>query len=185
VSESTLYFVTAMGLFLFALLSIAAYWALQSRKRQLRWEDLVAGLARVDRDSITAIALDLVDEFGRPKSSEIAGQMEASEIWHRIGGLEGLAAMERNCELLIDLAFYVQQWYPEAVVVAEHLRLDGRQLKWHISRLHRAAANGNLYVSFPFYAQRAVVSYYLILRRVQWLCETGNVSMLADLQKAL
>jgi hypothetical protein len=185
VSERTLYFVTAMGLFFLALLSIAAYWALQSRRRQLRWEDLIAGLARVDRESIAAIALDLVDEFGMPKSSEIAGQMEPSEIWKRIGGLEGLAAIERNCELLIDLTFFVQQWYPEAVIVAEHLRLDGRQLKWHVSRLHRAAANGNLYVSFAFYAQRAVVSYYLILRRVHWLCETGNISMLADLQKAL
>jgi hypothetical protein len=40
-------------------------------------------------------------------------------------------------------------------------------------------------VSFPFYAQRAVVTYYLMTRRLLHLYEAGNFSMLADLQRAI
>ena len=102
-----------------------------------------------------------------------------------VGGLEGLEVLEKNSEVLIKLACYVQQWYPEALVVAERLRLDARELQWHVGRLKGAAQKGNLQVSFPFYAQRAVVSYYLMTRRVLSLYEAGNFSMLADLQRAL
>ena len=47
-------------------------------------------------------------------------------MWRLIGGLEGLEVLERNSEVLIDLAFYVQQWYPEALPIAERLRLDAQ-----------------------------------------------------------
>ena len=72
--------------------------------------------------------------------------------------------------------------YPDALVIAERLRQDALELKWHLDRLKGAARTGNLEVSFPFYAQRAVVTYYLMTRR---LLEAGNFSMLADLQRAL
>ena len=88
------------------------------------------------------------------------GHMEPEEIWRLLGGLKGLEALEKNSEMLIDLAFYVQQWYPEALAIAERLRLDARELKWHVARLKAAAQTGDLQVSFPFYAQRAVVTYY-------------------------
>ena len=83
------------------------------------------------------------------------------------------------------MAFYVQQWYPEAIVIAEQLRLDARQLNWHVTRLKAQSRKGNLQVSFPFYAQHAVATYYLMTRRVLGLYEAGNFSMLAELQKAL
>jgi hypothetical protein len=111
--------------------------------------------------------------------------LDPSQVWKLTGGLKGLEALEKNSEVLIDLAFYVQQWYPEAVVIAERLRLDARELKWHIERLKGADQKGNLQISFPFYAQRAVVSYYRMTRRVLSLYEAGNFSLLADLQKAL
>jgi hypothetical protein len=44
---------------------------------------------------------------------------------------------------------------------------------------------GNLQTSFPFYAQRAVVAYYLMTRRVLSLYEAYNFAMLADLQRSL
>ena len=50
------------------------------------------------------------------------------QLWRLIGGLEGLEVLEKNSEVLIDLAFYLQQWYPEALVIAERLRLDAREL---------------------------------------------------------
>jgi hypothetical protein len=180
-----LYFVVATGCFLTILLSIVAFYFIHSRRREFRLERLIGGLASVDRNSIAEIALDLVDEAGLPRDSGDGGSMESARIWTLIGGLEGLAALERNSELLIDLAFYLQQQYPEVVVIAERLRLDARQLKWHLARLNGAAASGNLHVSFPFYAQRAVVSYYVMTRRILLLHESGRFPMLAGLQKAI
>lgn len=182
-----LYFVTAIGIFLAVLFFIAGYYYFQSRGRSspARWEDLFAKLTWIDRNNIAEVALDLVDESGQPKEVDGAGNMEPSQMWRLIGGLEGLEVLERNSEVLIDLAFYVQQWYPEALPIAERLRLDARQLKWHVARLKGAAQTGNLQVSFPFYAQRAVVSYYLMTRRLLRLYEAGNFSMLTDLQRAL
>lgn len=183
----TLYFVAATGLFLAVLLCIAGYYFIQSRRRRLpsRWEDLFAKLTWIDRNNIAEVALDLIDESGQPKAVDGAGSMEPSQIWKLIGGWEGLAALERNSEVLIDLAFYMQRWYPEALPIAERLRLDARQVKWHVARLKGAAANGNLQVSFSFYAQRAVVNYYLMTRRLLLLYEAANFSMLGDLQRAL
>jgi hypothetical protein len=149
------------------------------------WEQLLASLIWIDRNNIALVALDLVDESGRPKGSHEGATLEPAELWELVGGLEGLKILERNSEVLIELACYVQQWYPEALVVTERLRLDARELKWHVGRLKGAAQKGNLQISCPFYAQRAVVTYYLMTRRVLSLYEAGNFSMLADLQKAL
>jgi hypothetical protein len=181
-----LQFITAIGIFLSVLLFIAGYYYLRSRRKPAAgWEQLVASLTWIDRNNIALVALDLVDELGRPKESDESATLEPAQLWELVGGLEGLEVLEKNSEVLIKLACYVQQWYPEALVVAERLRLDARELQWHVGRLKGAAQKGNLQVSFPFYAQRAVVSYYLMTRRVLSLYEAGNFSMLADLQRAL
>ena len=185
-NTQNLHFVTAIGLFVTTLVLIAGYYYFQSRRSSpSSWEELLAKLTWIDRNSIAEVALDLVDESGQPKVTDDAGSLDPSLVWKLTGGLKGLEALERNSEVLIDLAFYVQQWYPEALVIAERLRLDARELKWHVERLKGAAQKGNLQVSFPFYAQRAVVSYYRMTRRVLSLYEACNFSMLADLQKAL
>ena len=98
-----------------------------------------------------------MDESGAPKESPDAPYLEPAQLWKLIGGLQGLEVLEKNSDVLIELAFYLQQWYPEAIVIAERLRLDARELKWHVARLKGAAQTGNLQISFPFYAQRAVV----------------------------
>ena len=181
-----LQFVTAIGLFVLTLVLIAGYYYFQSRRSSpTSWEELLAKLTWIDRNNIAEVALDLVDESGQPKVADDAGSLDPSQVWKLTGGLKGLEVLERNSEVLIDLAFYVQQWYPEALVIAERLRLDARELKWHVERLKGAAQKGNLQISFAFYAQRAVVSYYRMTRRVLSLYEAGNFSMLADLQKAL
>jgi hypothetical protein len=175
-----------MGIFLVALIAIAGYYYSRGRRSsEAGWEELLAQLARIDRDNIAQVALDLVDESGRPRQSEDAANLEPPQLWRLIGGLEGLELLEANSKVLINMAFYVQQWYPEAIVIAERLRLDARELKWHVNRLKGAAQKGNLQVSFPFYAQHAVATYYLMTRRVLGLYEAGNFSMLAELQKAL
>lgn len=145
----------------------------------------MAQLSWTDRNSISQVALDLVDEAGFPRPPGQSMTLEPSQLWGMVGGLEGLQILEKNSDVLIDLAFYMQRWYPEALVIAERLRLDARELKWHVARLKGAAETGNLQVSFPFYAQRAVVAYYVMTRRVLGLYEAGNFARLADLQRAL
>jgi hypothetical protein len=186
VNTHNLHFVTAIGLFVTALVLIAGYYYFRRRRpSSASWEELLAKLTWIDRNSIAEVALDLVDESGQPKVADDAGSLDPSQVWRLTGGLKGIEVLKRNSEVLIDLAFYVQQWYPEAVVIAERLRVDARELKWHVERLKGAAQKGNLQISFAFYAQRAVVSYYRMTRRVLDLYEAGHFSMLADLQKAL
>jgi hypothetical protein len=186
VHTPSLYFYAAMGIFFSVLILIAGYYYWRNRRSSpANFEELFAQLKWIDRNNIAQVALDLVDPSGRPKVDEAAATMEPSQLWNLIGGLDGLKILERNSEVLIALAFYVQQWYPEALPIAARLRLDARELKWHVERLQAAAQKGNLQISFPFYAQRAVVTYYLMTRRVLGLYEAANFSMLADLQRAL
>ena len=70
-------------------------------------------------------------------------------------------------------------------MVAEQLRLNAREIEWHVDRLKRAAQTGNLRSSFADYAQRAVVTYYLMTRHVLELYEQASLPELADLQRTL
>ena len=180
------YFLSTIGIVVGALLSIVGYYYSRSRPSpQVSWEELVKKLTWIDRNTVAQVALDLVDESGTPKESADAANLEPEQLWRLIGGLQGLEVLEKNSDVLIELAFYLQQWYPEAIVIAERLRLDARELKWHVARLKGAAQTGNLQISFPFYAQRAVVTYYLMTRRLLDLYQAVNFSMLAKLQEAL
>jgi hypothetical protein len=152
---------------------------------QVGWKDLFQTLTRIDPRNLAEVALELVDESGKPREDSDTASLEPSQLWRLIGGLRGLEILETNSEVLIDLAFYVQRWYPEALVIVERLRLDNRELKWLVARLKGADRMGNLKISFPHYAQRAVAVYYRMTRRVLGLYEMGNFSMLSDLQKTL
>jgi hypothetical protein len=186
VSGRTIYFLIAVGIFLASLAVIVGYYYRRSRRSsQGSWEDLLNRLASVDQHSIQEIALDIVDESGQPRRDENSAVLEPSDLWTRIGGLKGLEVLESNGAVLIDLAFYVQQRYPEALAVTEELRLAAREIAWHVERLRGAAQTGKLESSFPMYAQRAVATYYLMTRRVLDLYEQQRLPMLADLQKAL
>ncbi len=184
VTTHNLYFLSAAGSVFSGLISTGLYYCYRGRRsfpRQASWEELVRELSWIDRDSIARVALDLIN---RPEAKD-ATSLQPLQLWVLIGGLKGLEVLERNSEVLIRLAWYVQRRYPDALVVAEQLRLDARALKWHVDRLKGAARTGNLQISFPFYAQRAVVIYYRMTRCLLDLYEAGNFSMLEDLQRAL
>jgi hypothetical protein len=148
------------------------------------WASILARLAPVDNGNIAIVALDLIDEEGHPRAGGVP-ELEPDAIWDLLGGLDGLKTLGANCDVLIDLAAYVQLWYPEALVVAEQLRLNAREIKWHIERLQGASQTGNLKSSFPDYAQRAAATYYLMTRHVLDLYAAANIPGLNDLQAAL
>ena len=184
-----IYFFIVLSIFLAGLLATGGYYYFTSRRRKKypygKWENILGRLALVDRDSIALIALDFVDESGDRKPSDDDTDLDPSQIWPLIGGMKGLEVLERNCAVLVDLVFYVQQWYPEALSIAELLRSNAREIQYHVSRLKGAEKTGKLEASFPDYAQRVIATYYLMTRRVLALYEQGNLPGLAELQKAL
>ena len=187
VNSRTIIFLIAVAVLVATLLAIAAYSLRRARRSSRRdWESLLKRLTAVDRGSIAEVALDIIDESGQQRRDEGSAILDSAQIWKLVGGLDGLEVLEaENCAALIDLAFYVQQWYPEALAVAEQLRLSAREIEWHVERLRGAKKTGKLESAFPMYAQRAVATYYLMTRRLLALYEQGNLAMLADLEKAL
>jgi hypothetical protein len=187
VSPRTLYFLAAAAFLLVFLATTAGRYYLRGRRTsQATWESLLKRLTFVDRNAIAEIALDVVNPSGDQRRDEGSAILGSSEIWKLIGGWDGVEALEANCLVLIDLAFYVQQWHPEkALVVAEQLRLSAREIEWHVQRLKAAAKAGKLETSILMNAQRAAVTYFLMTRHVLALYEHGNLPMLPDLQQSL
>jgi hypothetical protein len=163
----TALFLIAILLFVSILISVATFYYRRSRRTSdATWEQLLNRMTHVDREGVAQVALDYADESGRRRTT-------ASE------------ALEKNSAVLIDLAAYVQQWYPEAIVLAEELRLNAREIEWHVERLRGAARTGSLETSFADYAQPAVAKYYLMTRRVLALYESGGLPMLTQLQQTI
>jgi hypothetical protein len=179
-------FVFLAVLFVVALVTTLLRAHLRTRRSaDASWDDLLKRLSWIDRDAIATIALDVVSESGQPLPIGDGFALEPDTIWNLLGGLDGLETIERNCQVLVDLASYVQRFYPEALVVAEQLRLNAREIQWHVERLRGAAKTGNLQASFNTYAQRAVVSYYMMTRNVLALYSHAEFSRLAELQQAI
>jgi hypothetical protein len=178
-------FLLVVVIFVVALAGVFVYSLVRARRTSAStWTDLLDKLVDVNRGNLAIVALDLVDEDGNPRDSDMP-ELEPEKIWGLLGGMEGLKALESNCDVLIDLAAYVQVWYPEALVVAEDLRRNAREIKWHIERLQGAAETGKLESSYPAYAQRVAATYYLMTKHVLALYETANVPGFGDLQAAL
>jgi hypothetical protein len=179
-------FLIAVTLFLAVLIFIAVKSYRRARRSQERdWERILSRLTAVDGSSIAEVALDVIDESGQPRSDEGSASLDPEQIWNLVGGLKGLEVLESNCEVLIDLAFFIQRWYPDALVVAEQLRAGAREIGWHVERLKGAQQTGKLGSSFAMYAQRAVAAYYLMTQRVLDLYEQGNSVMFDQLRRTL
>lgn len=146
-------------------------------------EDLVRRLRPLDRDRIAQIAAGAMQLPALDPSAEY--EVDPADLWDWTGGLPGLRDHVWNCEVLIELACHVQRWYPEAVVVAEQLRLSARELQWHIERLQGAEEAGHLQAAFPDYAERAVTIYYLMTRDLLELFAQADLAGYSVLQTVL
>jgi hypothetical protein len=170
------YLFVALVLLVVAFL-IAAWIYYYLRARRLygqSWEAILARVVPIDKGNLSIVALDLLGEADRLDRRDGPCELESSEIVQLTGDLEGLRTMQRNCEALIDLACYCQRMYPEALVVAEELRLNAREIHWHLERLDAAARNGSSRAAFGDYAQRIATIYYLMTRRLIALYEIAN-----------
>ena len=173
-------FLFAVASFVAVLLGFAAVYLWRAhRAARNGWDILLRRLRQIDRDKFAAVALDLLEE------NDTHRPLDPNLIFEMIGGMTGLDALEQNCDVLVDLAAYVQKWYPEALQLAEDLRLNAREIKWHIGRLRGASQTGHLREQFPLYAQRAVATYYLMTRSLLVLYEGVHLPEFAELQRAI
>lgn len=177
------YFFFALSVFLVALLSLVVHYYLRQIRTEKNpygsWEKLLCRLSAVNRENVALIASFVIDQ------DENDANLDEAQIWSMVGGIKGLEALERNCAVLVDLVFYVQQWYPEALAIAEQLRMNTREIEWHIGRLKGAAKVGRAEKAFPEHAEKVVVIYYTMTRRVLALYEEWNLPGLVELQRAL
>ena len=154
----------------------------RSRKK---WEKLFAQLASIDRREIARIAPSLLRELGEAEPAPVIEDNDLSKLWTAVGGLRGLRALQKNGDILIELVLYLQEWNPQVLVITERLRLEARELTWHLTRLEAASNTGKLEITVPFYAPRAFCVYYAMTRHVLGLYEVSNRSMFASLRKVL
>jgi hypothetical protein len=181
-----LYFVVVAAFFLVSLTTTLVFTWLRARKSAGQsWDQLLNKLSWIDRNAVETIALDAVTESGEPRDSDEGYLLESDAIWNLLGGMDGLETIQNNCQVLVDLACYVQRTYPEAMLVAEQLRLNAREIEWHVGRLRGAAQTGNQRASFDSYAQRAVVSYYMMTRNLLSLYGAAGFTRLSELQQAI
>ena len=173
-------------LMLGVLISLLIYFYARGRRSaDVTWEDLLKRLVWIDRDAITTVARDALGDGATPHLGEGEFTLDPSAIWNMIGGMKGLEIIEHNCQVLVDLAAYVQRYYPEALVIAEQLRLNAREVEWHVSRLKGAEKTGNLQASFAEYGQRAVAVYYVMTQHVLTLYQQVSFPKLPELQRAM
>ena len=178
-------FAFAVSLTLAVLLAALLYSLRRARRRQSdpSLDNLVARLVAIDREKVGLIASAYDEQSVQEPDGE--HQLEGWQVWEMMGGLEGFAALAENCTVLIDLACHVQQWYPEALPIAEQLRLNAREIQWHLDRLKGAQQRGHLEAVFPDYAQRAVAVYFRMTKNVSSLYEASQVPGWTRVQAAL
>jgi hypothetical protein len=173
--------------FLVSILGIGTYYYLLNRRRELypygKWEELLERLAPLDHQNLERIAADPASQADH--DIQCVETMNSQDIWRLLGGMRGIEVMEKNCSVLVDLVFYVQQWYPEALLIAEQLRLNAREVEWHIGRLKATAKSGRPPAAAAEYLQQAVAIYYRMTCEVLALYEQANLPGLTDLQRAL
>jgi len=183
----SIYFLSFVAIFLILVLGYATYFYARYRRREKypygKWDDLLKRLGPLDYDNLALIAQD--PAFVSDRRVDDEEDMDPEKLWKLLGGMHGLEVMEKNCEVLVDLVFYVQQWYPEALLLAEQLRLNAREVEWHIGRLKAAVKAGKRRTAAADYIQQAVAIYYQMTQEVLSLYEQANIPGFADLQRAL
>ncbi len=152
----------------------------QRRLASLSWTDLLSRLRPVPTDGISTVAL----EYLHPTKGQLG--LETDDLWHLVGGVDGLAQMRENATTLLAIAGYAQQWnFQESVIVAERMRHDALTLRKATFKialgifLNYGSARG------PFYVQEAASAYYLMRARLLALYETSHAGRYPALSAAL
>ena len=177
-------FLLLTGVLIVAILDTGAYYFWRLRKSaRAGGEDLLKRLIAIDHNGVDTVALDAIESSGKRRTDALARELDPDRIWQLLGGLGGVERLEANSRILVDMAAYLQRSYPEAAAVAEELRLQAKELEWHVGRLRMAAEQGSLEFHISTYAQNTAIAYYLMEQRLQALCQQTNVRSFRTLQE--
>lgn len=144
------------------------------------WDDLVSRLQPVPTRGILAVAADYL----HPSKDQLG--IQTDDLWTMVGGVEGLAQMRANADLLIALAGYAQQWnFSEGVIVAERMRHDALMLRRATFKISLGLVLGYGRERGPFYVQEAASAYSLMRQRLLSLYEASHAGRYPRLAAAL
>ena len=153
--------------------------------RNKEWPELLRDLQAIDKRGFEAVVFDAITPSGEERKDVEAKELDVDQIWDFLGGMDGLARIEHNSRVLIDMASYLRRWYPEALATAEHLRLQARELEWNIGRMKLAEKNQGLRFYFASYGQNTAVLYYQMCQRLLAVYEESAAPMFAELRTVL
>ncbi len=179
-------FLVLLMLQMASLIAIWIYYHLRSRRLFGQdWDTTLSRVVPLDSTKLKMVALDLIGDVERFNCIDGRCELNSAQIFNIIGGLEGVRDIQTNCDALIELACYCQRLYPEALVVAEELRLNAREIKWHLDRLNTAVHNGTSVTALGEHAQRIATIYYLMTRRLLALYDAYDVPAAREVQVLL
>lgn len=153
--------------------------------RNKEWPELLRELQTIDRQGFERVVFDAAEQSGQERTDSDAKELDFDQIWDGLGGMQGIARIEHNSRVLIEIASYLQRWYPEALTTAEHLRLQAHELEWHVGRLKIAEKNEGLRFYFASYGQNAAILYYQMCQRLLALYQESNTPLIAELRAVL
>jgi hypothetical protein len=178
-------FLFVAGVLIAVILSVGGYFLVRLRaSSKSKWSDLLKRLTAINEEAIETVALDAIDPSGKSRTDPFARELAPEQIWKLLGELEGVEQMEANSRVLIEMAAYLQRSYSEAAEVAEELRLQAKELGYHVGRLRMAAQQGSLPFHINAHARNAAIAYYLMEQRLHKFCERINLPVVMPLENA-
>lgn len=166
----------------FSLFLVFGLWVNHNKAKQrfLTWNEIAGRLKPVPAEGIQALAMEQL----HPKSSP--AKRNHDEIWALVGGAAGLACMNNNAEVFMDLLSYAEATNPdEAAIVAGRMRQDGVALRRAVLGAGIAVTVGYGRSRMTAYVQDAASSYYLLRERLLELYRTTGGSFYPLLEAAL
>lgn len=153
------------------------------RRRRLAaksWDEVLGRVEAVDIEGLRAIA----DCYLQPDKDQL--RIEPSAMWEMMGGLEGIARLKANADVMLELAVFAERWNgDQGPVISEMMRRDAVRLRSAITRVQLAFLFHFGFLRAPFYLQEASASYYLMRSRLLGLYQNSHIGLVPRLEAAI
>ena len=144
------------------------------------WEDLVAGLRKIDMNPL----LEITENYLHPGSNQL--RIEPWVMWKAVGGVSGVGRLWENADVMLDLARFAERWNDaNGRVISEMMRRDAARVRKSLFYVQIAFLLQRGTVRSPFQLQEAISSYCLMRGRLLGMYEDTHVGRLQVLAQAL
>ena len=144
------------------------------------WDDLVAQL----QDLNTAGLKEISDCYLHPGKSQL--RIEPGVMWDTVGGLAGVQKLNRNSQIMLNLAMYAERWNDtNGRVLSEIMRRDALRIRTSVQRIELAMLSQRGLVYLGLELQEAIASYCLMRARLLGMYEECHSGLFPRLVAAL